>query len=68
MSQHGKSGQGRIRDASELITFAGAGGKMSAKKSNPAVDVSALESEIDRLVYRLYGLTGEEIKVVKNGK
>jgi adenine-specific DNA-methyltransferase len=29
-------------------------------------DVSALEAEIDRLVYQLYGLTEEEVKIVEN--
>ncbi|MBQ3691526.1 MAG: N-6 DNA methylase, partial [Bacteroidales bacterium] len=38
---------------------------LSAKKANPQADTSALESEIDRLVYQLYGLTEEEIKVVE---
>ena len=28
-------------------------------------NVSSLESEIDRLVYQLYGLTEEEIKIVE---
>jgi hypothetical protein len=28
-------------------------------------DVSALETEIDRLVYKLYGLTEEEIQIVE---
>jgi hypothetical protein len=28
-------------------------------------DISALESEIDRIVYQLYGLTEEEIKIVE---
>lgn len=37
------------------------------KKSNPAADATALESEIDRLVYELYGLTEEEIRIVENG-
>ena len=35
------------------------------KKSNPSADTSAFESEIDRLVYQLYGLTEEEIKIVE---
>jgi adenine-specific DNA-methyltransferase len=35
------------------------------KKENPDADVSALESEIDQLVYRLYGLTDEEVKIVE---
>lgn len=30
---------------------------MAAKRANPAADASALEREIDRLVYALYGLT-----------
>jgi adenine-specific DNA-methyltransferase len=36
-----------------------------AKKSNPSSDTSALEAEIDRLVYELYGLTEEEIRIVE---
>ena len=36
-----------------------------AKRSNPSADTSALESEIDHLVYQLYGLTEEEIKIVE---
>ena len=38
---------------------------LSAKRSNPSADTSGLESEIDRLVYQLYGLTEEEIKIVE---
>ena len=37
----------------------------SAKKENPAADTSSLEAEIDQLVYRLYGLTEEEIKIIE---
>lgn len=37
---------------------------LAAKKSDPAADVSALEREIDERVYRLYGLTKDEIKIV----
>jgi type II restriction/modification system DNA methylase subunit YeeA len=41
---------------------------LSAKKENPAADTSALEQQIDHLVYRLYNLTDEEIRIVeKNG-
>lgn len=36
-----------------------------AKKENPQADTSGLEKEIDRLVYELYGLTEEEVKVVE---
>ena len=38
---------------------------LAAKKANPDADTSALESEIDKLVYRLYDLTPEEIAVVE---
>ena len=38
---------------------------LRSKKSNPSTDTSALESEIDRLVYQLYGLTDEEIRIVE---
>lgn len=40
---------------------------LSIKRINPSADTSALESEIDHLVYQLYGLTEEEIKVVEGG-
>jgi adenine-specific DNA-methyltransferase len=35
------------------------------KQRNRDADVSALECEIDRLVYALYGLTPEEIQIVE---
>ncbi len=38
---------------------------LQAKEANPAADVSALEREIDERVYRLYGLTREEITIVE---
>ena len=39
--------------------------KINEKKdSDPAADTSRLESEIDQLVYALYGLTPEEIAIV----
>jgi len=37
---------------------------LAQKKENPEADVSALEGEIDRLVYKLYDLTEEEIQIV----
>ena len=36
-----------------------------SKQNDSSSDTSALESEIDRLVYHLYGLTEEEIKIVE---
>lgn len=38
---------------------------LGVKKDNPSADTSALESEIDRLVYHLYGLTDEEVRIVE---
>ncbi len=38
---------------------------LAAKGNDPAADVSALENEIDQLVYQLYGLTKEEIAVIE---
>ena len=38
---------------------------LAAKKENPAADTAALEREIDLLVYGLYGLTEEEVKVIE---
>jgi hypothetical protein len=38
---------------------------LSLKKQNPEADTTVLEAEIDRMVYALYGLTEEEVKVVE---
>jgi len=38
---------------------------ISAKQSDPQADTSALEAEVDRLVYGLYGLTAAEIAIVE---
>ena len=37
---------------------------LALKKKNPDADVSALEAEIDQLVYKLYDLTESEIAIV----
>ncbi len=39
---------------------------LSAKYDNPSADTSALEYDIDQLVYQLYDLTEEEINIVKS--
>ena len=39
---------------------------LAAKKFNPQADTSALESQIDQLVYSLYNLTEDEIKTVES--
>jgi hypothetical protein len=38
---------------------------LAAKKIDPAADTSAIDREIDERVYRLYGLTKEEIAIVE---
>ena len=39
---------------------------LKKKKQNPNVDTGELEKTIDQLVYRLYNLTKDEIKIVEN--
>ena len=41
---------------------------LSLKESDPQADTSALEDEIDRMVYELYGLTEEEIQIMEGDK
>ena len=41
---------------------------LAAKQRDAGADVSALEREIDELVYALYGLTPEEIQLVEGAK
>ena len=38
---------------------------LTGKTRDTIADLSALEREIDQLVYALYGLTPEEIQIVK---
>jgi hypothetical protein len=38
---------------------------ITSKKSDPKADTTALETEIDQLVYQLYELTAEEIKIIE---
>ncbi|MDR1602195.1 MAG: hypothetical protein LBS42_07175 [Tannerella sp.] len=57
------------RSLAERITrlVGGEDGILSAKQQEPQNDTSELEKEIDRLVYELYGLTEEEIKIIEGG-
>jgi hypothetical protein len=38
---------------------------LTTKRTNTTADTTALEAQIDQLVYQLYGLTDEEIKIVE---
>jgi len=40
---------------------------LQQKQEDPSADTRALEAEIDRMVYDLYGLTEEEIRIVEEG-
>ncbi len=40
---------------------------LAVKQKDTEADMSVLEREIDELVYALYGLTKDEIKIVKDG-
>ena len=35
------------------------------KYDNPSNDTSSLEAEIDKLVYKLYGLDSEDIQIIE---
>ena len=39
---------------------------LKLKKANPKADTTALEAEIDKMVYELYELTEEKISLVEN--
>lgn len=41
---------------------------LDAKKANPNADTSKLEKQIDELVYKLYDLTEEEIKIIEGNE
>ena len=42
--------------------------KTSSVKRDPKADTTALEREIDQLVYQLYDLTPKEIAIVEEGR
>ncbi len=52
-----------IKDQQPFITLADQ--ILSAKAENPKADTSALEKQIDEMVYKLYELTEEEIKIIE---
>lgn len=39
---------------------------IATKKQNSSADTTALEAQIDQLVYQLYDLTEEEIEIIEN--
>ncbi|RVZ69326.1 class I SAM-dependent DNA methyltransferase [Helicobacter pylori] len=51
---------GKITDYAERI--------LKSKERDPKANTQELEKEIDALVYQLYNLTDEEIKIIENGQ
>ncbi|WP_305861492.1 class I SAM-dependent DNA methyltransferase [Helicobacter pylori] len=51
---------GKITDYAERI--------LKSKAKDPKANTQGLEKEIDALVYQLYNLTDEEIKIIENGQ
>ena len=41
---------------------------LAARRANPAANTGALENEIDKILFELYGLTPDEIKIVGGGE
>jgi Alw26I/Eco31I/Esp3I family type II restriction m6 adenine DNA methyltransferase len=54
---------GSDSDSANIVTIVNE--IITSKKRDPDSDTTALEREIDQLVYKLYGLTEEEIKIVE---
>jgi adenine-specific DNA-methyltransferase len=52
-----------LREQQSFVTYVDQ--ILTAKEQDPKTDVSALERQIDALVYELYGLTDEEIAMVE---
>jgi hypothetical protein len=50
-----------INNKTQLLNY----GAAFVKKQNPQADTSALEREIDQLVYKLYDLTSDEIDIIE---
>uniref|UniRef100_UPI001E4181E0 TaqI-like C-terminal specificity domain-containing protein n=1 Tax=Helicobacter pylori TaxID=210 RepID=UPI001E4181E0 len=50
----------KITDGAEAI--------LKSKEKDPKANTQRLEKEIDALVYQLYNLTDEEIKIIENGQ
>ena len=57
-----------LRDIEELSLEKLVDQILTAKKIDTKADTTSLEKAIDQLVYQLYGLTEEEIKIVEGGK
>lgn len=55
-----------IDDISQLKLTEFAEKAIQEKINNQLADTTALEAQIDQLVYELYGLTDEEIKIIEN--
>jgi hypothetical protein len=52
-----------VKDQNEIVSIVDR--ILDAKRRDAAVDTSALQRELDRLVYHLYGLTKDEIGMLE---
>ena len=59
----GKGGQAEQAEHDALVGLVDR--ILKAKRAKPSADTTALEREIDERVYRLYGLTPQEIQIVE---
>ena len=55
----------KISDADKKIIINLVNRILKAKEANPDTDTSDIEKDINQLVYQLYGLTDDEIKIIK---
>jgi hypothetical protein len=55
----------RIEDVDQSVIIKQVNQILDIKNKNPNVDTTALEAEIDRNVYKLYGLSDDEIAIVE---
>ncbi|MRR31502.1 hypothetical protein EG834_14520 [bacterium] len=62
-----KTNKAVIEKISKLVKEMLAYNKTQVLRQRHAAEIAAIDREIDQLVYKLYGLTQEEIKVVEGG-
>lgn len=57
-----------VRQIEALVDKILAAHASAGSTSNPPADTKNFEDEIDKLVYKLYNLTPEEIQIIEGGK
>ena len=59
------AGESRSKDASDTLKSSIPAGATTTSRSRDASATLELEREIDELVYRLYDLTEEEVRIIE---